>query len=191
MRSIISGMDKNSFLSDYTIVDIETTGLSPLKDEIIELSAIKVRNNTIMDKFSSLIKPDGIINPFISSLTGITNEMVKDAPDLKSTLLSFKQFLAGDCIVGHNINFDYRFLKHNIEKHLGATIDNKLLDTVKLARKFCPNLPSYKLSNLAKHFNISTAGHHRALKDCEITYNVYYKIQEQLEHQQQLSFVVS
>ncbi len=181
-------MEKDRFLSDYTIVDIETTGLSPLKDEIIELSAIRVRNNLIADKFSSLVKPYGVINPFISSLTGITNDMVSDAPDIQSTLCKFYQFLLNDCIVGHNINFDYRFLQHNLEKHLGLQLNNKKLDTVKLARKFCPNLPSYKLSNLAKYFNISTEGHHRALKDCEITYNVYYKIQEQLS--KQLSFVV-
>ncbi len=184
-------MDTNSFLSDYTIVDIETTGLSPLRDEIIELSALKVRQNRIVDKFSSLVKPSGIINSFISSLTGITNDMVKEAPDLKNTLLSFRQFLADDCIVGHNVNFDYRFLQHNIEKHLGESLRNGKQDTVKLARKFCPNLPSYKLSNLAKHFNIDIEGHHRALKDCEITYDVYYKIQEQQERPQQLSFVVS
>ena len=183
-------MDKNSFLSDYTIVDIETTGLSPLRDEIIELSAIKVRNNSITDKFSSLTKPVGLISPFISSLTGITNEMVKDAPELKNALLSFRQFLADDCIVGHNINFDYRFLRHNIEKHLGLLLNNNRLDTIRLARKFCPNLPSYKLANLAKHFNISTEGHHRALKDCEITYCVYYKIKEQTETSEQLSFMV-
>ena len=184
-------MDKNIFLSDYTIVDIETTGLSPLRDEIIEISALKVREHIVVDKFSTLTKPAALISPFISALTGITNEMVKDAPEIKSILLSFKDFLANDCIVGHNINFDYRFLHHNLEKYFGTGLDNDRLDTVKLARKFCPDLPSYKLSSLAKHFDINTEGHHRALKDCEMTYNLYNKIIEQCDMQKQLSFVVS
>ena len=183
-------MDENNFISDYTIVDIETTGLSTIRDEIIEISAIRVRNNSIVDTFSSLTKPEGIISTFITSLTGITNEMVKNAPDIKSTLSDFYNFLSKDCIVGHNINFDYRFLQYNINKYLGKELYNKKLDTVKLARKFCPNLESYKLANLAKYFNISTAGHHRALKDCEITYNVYYKIFENSQVDKQLSFVI-
>ena len=177
-------MDK-SFLADYTIVDIETTGLSPTSNEIIELSAIRVRGNKIVEKFSTLVKPHGTINAYISGLTGITNTMVQSAPDIKTVLPSFQQFLSNDCILGHNINFDIRFIQHNMMKHLNLSFDNTSLDTVRLARKFCPNLGSYKLSNLASHFNINADGHHRALKDCEMTFDVYNKIRESASNGQQ------
>ena len=169
---------KNTFLQDYTIVDIETTGLSPINNEIIELSAIKVRNNKVVEKFTTLVKPNARINSYITNLTGITNEMVKSAPDIKNILPEFCKFLQGDCILGHNINFDIRFIQHNLMKYFETELSNSSLDTVKLARKFCPNLGSYKLASLASHFDINAEGHHRALKDCEMTYNLYNKIQE-------------
>ena len=81
------------FPADYTILDIETTGLSPYKCEIIELSAIKVRNDCIVDKFSSLVKPDRSINSFITGLTGITNDMVESAPDITAVLPEFMKFI--------------------------------------------------------------------------------------------------
>ena len=167
-----------SFLEDYTIVDIETTGLSPANNEIIELSAIKIRNNNIVEKFSTLVKPSSKINSFITGLTGITNDMVKNAPSINNVLEEFLKFVSNDCIIGHNINFDLRFIKHNLQKHLNTDLENTSIDTVKVARKFCPKLSSYKLSNLATHFNIDTSGHHRALKDCEMTFDIYNKIQE-------------
>ncbi len=170
-------MEKN-FLADYTIVDIETTGLSPTANEIIEISALKVRGNKIVEKFSTLVKPNGLINSYISSLTGITNSMVKDAPDIKSVLPKFQNFLSSDCILGHNINFDLRFIQHNLAKHCELSLENSSMDTVRLARKYCPNLGSYKLANLAAHFDIDAKGHHRALKDCEMTFDVYNKIRE-------------
>ena len=169
---------EKSFLEDYTIVDIETTGLSPTKDEIIELSAIKVRNNQVVENFTTLVKPNGQINSYITSLTGITNDMVKNAPDIKQILPKFCNFVQGDCILGLNIAFDLRFLQYNLAKHYDSSLNNSSLDTVKLARKFCPNLGSYKLSNLAAHFNVDAKGHHRALKDCEMTFNIYNKIHE-------------
>lgn len=173
---------ENIFLEDYTIVDIETTGLSPINNEIIELSAIKVRSNKVVEKFTTLVKPNGRINAYITDLTGITNEMVKTAPDITKILPEFCNFLQNDCIVGHNINFDLRFIQHNLEKHFETALKNPSQDTVKLARKYCPKLGSYKLANLASHFNINADGHHRALKDCEMTYNLYTKIQENYEN---------
>ncbi len=170
-------MDTN-FLEDYTIVDIETTGLSPANSEIIELSAIKVRKNKVVEKFTTLVKPNGRINGYISSLTGITNQMVATAPSITKILPEFCKFVQDDCILGHNINFDLRFLQHYLAKHFDKTLANPSLDTVKLARKYCPKLCSYKLASLAEHFNINAEGHHRALKDCEMTYNLYNKIQE-------------
>lgn len=172
---------ENSFLKDYTVVDIETTGLSPQTNEIIELSAIKVREGKAVENFTTLVKPQGYINSYITNLTGITNEMVKNAPSIESVLSAFCEFIADDCIMGHNVNFDLRFIKYNVQKHLSKDLLNESVDTVKVARKFCPKLQSYKLANLANHFDIDAQGHHRALKDCEMTLNLYNKIIESLK----------
>lgn len=168
-------MDEN-FLDNFTVVDIETTGLSPTTNEIIELSAIKIRQGQVVEKFTTLIKPEGHINSYITNLTGISDEMVKNSPKIEDVIKNFCEFLANDCILGHNINFDLRFIKHNLLKHHNIELNNSSLDTVRLARKYCPKLGSYKLSSLANHFNINTEGHHRALKDCEMTFDLYKKI---------------
>lgn len=166
------------FLSDYTVIDIETTGLSCEKNEIIELSAIKIRGNKIKDKFSSLVKPQGRINYFIKNLTGISNEMVISAPEIKAVLPAYINFIANDYVLGHNIKFDLRFIQYNAQKHLGKDFTNPSFDTMRLSRKYCTQLNSHKLQTLAEHFNISTDGHHRALVDCEITNKVYQNIKQ-------------
>ena len=108
-------MEKNlsKFPSDYTVIDIETTGLSSKYNEIIELSAIKIRNNKIADKFSTLVKPNCMISPFITNLTGITNDMVKNAPNVKEAILKYIDFISDDIVIGHNVNFDIGFIFHN------------------------------------------------------------------------------
>ena len=101
------------FPSDYTIVDIETTGLSPQQCEIIEISALKIRNDKIKAKFSTLVKPEGLIGRFITKLTGITNLMVENAPKIDKVLPKFLEFAGNDCIIGHNVNFDINFIYDN------------------------------------------------------------------------------
>ena len=96
---------------NYTVIDIETTGLSPLEDEIIELSALKVRDNKVVKEFSSLINPNKEISDFISSLTGITQSMVQNAPDIKTVLPLFIDFIGDDTVLGHNVSFDLGFIR--------------------------------------------------------------------------------
>ncbi len=163
------------FPADYTILDIETTGLSPHKCSIIELSAVKVRSDAAVDRFTSLVKPDGVINSFITGLTGITNEMVAGAPDIKSVLPEFMEFISDDCVLGHNVSFDIRFISANLKKYFSTDFTNARRDTMYLSRRYC-TLPSYKLDFLAKHYNISTEGHHRAMNDCMMTFEVYKNI---------------
>lgn len=169
------GQNKLEFPSDYTVIDIETTGLSTSKNEIIELSALKIRDNKVIDNFSTLIKPENKIGSFITNLTGITNDMVKDSPSIMEALPLFINFLSNDCIMGHNVNFDINFIYDNLKKHFNEELTNDYVDTMRLSRKYC-KFPSNKLSYLAEQFNISTVGHHRALKDCEITHFVYQNI---------------
>lgn len=171
------------FPSDYTVIDIETTGLSVHNNEIIELSALKVRGDKIIEKYSTLIKPEGKISSFISNLTGITNEMVQNSPKITEVLPSFTDFLADDCIIGHNVHFDMNFIYNNLKKYFNKELPNNYTDTMKLSRKYC-KLPSHRLSYLAEKFGISTQGHHRALNDCIMTFEIYKRIKQTANSEQ-------
>lgn len=164
----------NVYPKDYVVVDIETTGLSPDKCEIIELSAIKIINGEIAETFSKLIKPKQKVSSFISSLTGITNKMLETASDLEETLVEFQQFCKNQVIMGHNVKFDIRFLDRNFKKVLGIPFNNDYIDTLRIARCNLPELRSHKLGLLAKHYGFNDKGMHRALKDCQVT-NLCYK----------------
>lgn len=160
------------FVSDYVIVDIETTGLSPVNNEIIEIGALKVVSNEIVDNFTFLIKPSIALDENIINLTGITNEMLVDASDVYSVLSQFEAFIGDNVLMAHNAKFDISFLNNYYMKYLNKPLSNKYIDTLFLARKYL-KLDSYKLGNLANHFNISYIGAHRGLRDCEITKQVY------------------
>ncbi len=159
---------------DYVVVDIETTGLSAGNNEIIELSALKVIDGKINDKFSELIKPQGEISPFITNLTGITACMVEDKAGIKEILPDFLNFCEDHIILGHNVKFDLKFINCNLLKHFNKPFENDYIDTLKIAREFLPHLRSRKLGFLAKHFNLDDKGMHRGLKDCIVT-NLCYK----------------
>lgn len=174
----------NEFPSDYTVVDIETTGLSPASCEIIEISALKVRNDEIVDSFSSLVKPTKKINSFIVNLTGITNEMVENAPKINTVLSEFVKFVSDDFILGHNVNFDINFIYDGMMKYLKKEFTNDYIDTMRLSRRHC-DLKKHNLKSLAKHYNISLKGHHRALTDCKITYDVYKSIKQDVNLKEQ------
>ena len=169
---------KNLFPADYTVIDIETTGLACDRCEIIELSAVKVRDYKVVEKFSTLVKPTKRINSFITSLTGISNEMVDNAASIHSVLPDFIKFLSNDILLGHNVSFDLRFIKHNLKKYFNSDIDNKSLDTMRISRKFNKVLKSHKLETLANHYNVSTEGHHRALNDCIMTHEIYLNLKQ-------------
>lgn len=160
--------------SEYIVLDIETTGLSPLKNEIIELSALKIIGGEISDTFSQLVKPAGRISRFISDLTGITNEMLEGADSVSNVLSAFSKFVDDSVIVGHNIKFDIRFLDFNYRKYFDIPFDNDFVDTLRLARRYLPELKSHRLGLLAEYYNFDNSGMHRALKDCEVT-NLCYK----------------
>lgn len=166
------------FVDDYVLVDIETTGLSPINDEIIEIGAIKVENNLIVDSFNQLIKIDRNLPPFITNLTGITNEMLETGKLPTNVYNEFISFVGENVIIGHNVNFDLGFLKNKCKKYINYNLTNDHIDTLYLARKLVPNSINYKLGTLAKLFHISYEGAHRGLKDVEITYEVYNKLRE-------------
>lgn len=158
-------------VDDYCVLDTETTGFMTY-DEVIEIGALRVRNNEVVAQYSQLVKPEYEIGSSITGLTGITNEMLANMPsilDVKEDVLSF---LGNDVIVGHNIgNFDMRFLKKGFE----TEIDNQYVDTLQFAKKLYRNLPSHSLADIAKVLNL-TQNKHRALADCFTTKELYDSI---------------
>ncbi|MDO5437888.1 MAG: 3'-5' exonuclease [bacterium] len=163
---------------DCVIVDIETTGLSPVNDSIIEISALKIKNGKVEEEFSSLINPKRLIPPFITKLTGISTEMVKDAEETRTVLKKFCNFIQTNPIVGHNIKFDLRFINKNLDKYFNKTLPNDYTDTLIFSRKIYTNLSSHKLTKIAEHLKISTDNAHRALNDCYMTYRIIKDMKE-------------
>ena len=167
-----------AYPDDYTVLDIETTGLNPQNDYITEISAIKYRNNRRVDEFSSLVKPELSIPYYITRLTGINDAMVADAPSIDEVILSFKDFLADDIIAGYNVAFDLSFIAENLAGYYAKRLANDYVDVMKLAQNELPFLGRYKQTAVAEYFNIAIAGAHRALVDCGICNGCYQKLKE-------------
>ena len=129
------------YIKDYIVFDLETTGIRPNSDEIIEISAIKVRNHQAEDQFSTLVNPGRHIPKAATAVNGISDEMVKDAPGLKETMEHFYQFIGNDILIGHNIHtFDMIFIYNAAQRVLDTEIKNDYIDTLYMARKCLPQL---------------------------------------------------
>lgn len=159
-------------LQEYVILDLETTGLSKERHRITEIAAVKVKENCIVDKFETLVNPEVAIPPFISHLTGISNDMVRDAPTIHMVLPQLIDFLGDATIVAHNAHFDYGFISYNVEQYLKQRLQNDMLCTVKLAKRLLPHLPNRKLGTLCNFFEVTNETAHRAMSDVKATYRV-------------------
>lgn len=167
-----------NFPSDYVVIDIETTGLDPLYDDIIEVSAIRYTDNVMSDQYVSLVKPENPISDFIANLTGVTNEMVSCADPIETVLPQFLNFIGSSPLVGHNIHFDINFIYDRSMDILNKPFSNDFSDTLRLSRRLLPDLKNHKLTTLADKLNIDTNGMHRAFVDCNITNAVYQYCRE-------------
>ncbi len=168
--------------NDYTVVDIETTSLDSYYGEILEISAIKVKNKKIVDQFSELIKINEEVGYFTTRLTGITNDMIlREGKELTLVLQSFKNFVRNDIIIGHNVNFDINFLYDSMKENLGIYLENDYIDTLRLSRKVLPQLRHHKLDDLIDYFDLKVRNKHRALNDCILTNQVYIELSKYLE----------
>ncbi len=154
----------------FVAIDVETTGLSPIANELIEVSAIKYNGKEKLDTFTTLIKPKERIPYYITNITGITNDMVKNSPCVEEVMPELIQFIGENPIVAHNANFDYKFIQNYSNN---AFSKNKLIDTVQIGRRLYPNLPNHKLGTIAKHIGITEDGFHRAEFDCECCARIY------------------
>lgn len=166
------------FEDSFVIVDLETTGLSPINSEIIEIGAIKVVNNEVVDTMDVFVRPSRPLSPFTTRLTGITNEMVDEGLSIKQALKVFEEFSDGMRLMAHNAKFDMGFLDTYMRKNLGKAAPTNTLDTLAMSRAIVKDVPNHKLGTLATHFNIDYSGAHRSLRDCEITLEVYNNIRK-------------
>jgi DNA polymerase-3 subunit epsilon len=156
-------------------MDLETTGLTKGQDQIIEIGAIRIENNICTGKWNSLVCPDFSIlpeenlSPYVSSLTGITKEMLQNAPPLSELTENLLVFLDTLPICGHRVDFDISFLNTALEAHDYSPLTNDFFDTLLLSQKLLPELIHHKLGDLARYYHIDYQGAHRAFRDCEIT----------------------
>jgi DNA polymerase-3 subunit epsilon len=173
VKRLTKGISLLKLIDDYVVVDLETTGLSPYWDDIIEIAAIKVEKGIVVDHFQSLVCPRCEISDFISNLTGITSEMVVDAPIISEILPSFIDFVGKSIVVAHNAHFDINFIYDNCIRKLQYDFTNDFIDTMRLSRHLFKEYNSHKLSCLVARFGISENVEHRALADAEQTYECY------------------
>lgn len=161
---------------DFVVIDIETTGLKPEVNEMIEIAAIKVKNMEVIDTFQTLIRPRVLIPYYITNLTGITNPMVANAPHVSEVLPWFLQFVDKQVLVGHNVNFDINFIYESLMSDFQIPLTNDFVDTLSISRKKLNQVPNHKLDTLSRYFNINSDNNHRALKDCWMTFYVYREL---------------
>ncbi len=162
------------YVPDYVVFDLETTGISCVNDQIIEISAVKAAGGKVVDTFSTLVNPQCAIPYSATRVNGITDEMVAEAPCIQEALEGFLAFIKGHVLVGHNIHsFDLNFIIDAAMGVFGRDVRNNYVDTLYMARNCLPKLPHYKLSDVANHFGISAVGAHRALNDCVINQGCY------------------
>ncbi len=159
---------------DFTVLDLETTGLNPKTDKIIEVGAIRVREGEICEEFSALVNPGRKLEERIIELTGITDEDLSGAPEIDEVWPRLLSFLGTDILVGHRILFDYSFLK-KVAVNQKCAFERQGIDTLKIARKCLPDLESRRLPDLCKHYEIPHHAH-RAVDDAVATFRLYEKL---------------
>lgn len=162
-------------MQKYAVVDIEATGGTQKVDRIIEIGLVTIDGNEIIDTYSTLINPGISIPPFITKLTGISNEMVSSAPQFHEIARIIVERTEGRSLVAHNVSFDYRILREEFER-LGYEFRRDTLCTARLAKHFFPNVQRYNLSTLAKELDITLDEEHRASHDAMATTEVFLRI---------------
>lgn len=155
----------------FIVLDLETTGLSPDEDKIIEIAAIRCEDGRITDRYETLINPERMISSRITEITGISNDMVIDAPVISDVIGELVEFLGDLVIVGHNVSFDYRFIAKAAGDY-GIRYKANGIDTFKLAKQYIEDIESRSLESLCTYFGINNI-HHRAMADVMSTYDIF------------------
>lgn len=176
---IVTNGDARTLDDIFVVFDIETTGLHPDKDQVTEIGAVKVQKGEIIDSFNTFVNPQRPIPQNITELTGITDDMVKDAPTMEEILPKFLEFVGDAVFVAHNANFDMGFIKYNARIQ-NIKIKNSVLDTLELSRSLLTELKRHKLNIICEHLGIVLENHHRAVDDAKATAYVFLKFVEML-----------
>lgn len=174
LKDIIVAPRGQSLNDAYVVFDLETTGLSPDKNKIIEIGAVRVEGGAITERFSTFVNPEVPIPYNIEQLTSIKDDMVLDAPKIEEILPEFMKFCEGTVMVAHNAEFDTSFIRKNCER-MGLPFDFTIVDTVALARILLPQLGRFKLDTVAKAVGVSLDHHHRAVDDAACTAEIFVK----------------
>ena len=164
-------------INEYVVLDLETTGLSAKSDQIIEIGAVKIKDNQVVETMECLVNPKCKIPTRVVELTGITDEMVQSGRERDEAIRELIAFIDGQILVGQNVNFDYSFLKQWAVNHK-CPLEARACDTLKLARVLLPADQPKKLENLCQYFGIKRAREHRALDDALETWQVFEKLKE-------------
>ncbi len=197
MERLGKGKSVIALPKDFVVIDTETTGLDFDYCSLIEVSAIRYKDDTPVSTFSSLIKPpleevwsldDGdngtwierYVDEFITELTGITNEMLASAPTKDEVIPTFLDFVQDSILIGHNVSFDINFLYDASMNVCGRPLQNDHINTMRLAHKVFPDLDHYRLADVAAICEVDQARAHRGLVDCETTAQCYLKMKRQI-----------
>ena len=166
----------------FVVFDLETTGAKTPPCRVTEIGAYRVRGREIVDEFHTLVNPETPIPFFISLLTGITDEMVREAPTFGEVADDFLAFIGDSILVAHNASFDMRFLNHEIgRKYENYRIANPSLCTVQLSRRLLPDVENHKLKTLADYFSVELVNHHRADADAHATARIFVNLLRDLD----------
>lgn len=168
--------------TDFVVFDLETTGAKAPPCRVTEIGAFRVSNGRITEQFHTLVNPQIPIPAFITSLTGINNDMVREAPLFSEIVDDLLTFLGDSVLVAHNAQFDMRFINHEISRVYGEyRLANPCLCTVQLSRKLLPNIENHKLKTVAEHYSISLVNHHRASDDAKATAEIFVNLLDMLQ----------
>ncbi|WIF95103.1 3'-5' exonuclease [Caminicella sporogenes] len=159
--------------NEFVALDLETTGLNPAKDKIVEIAAIKYKDNQEIDRMHSLINPCIDIPNKITKINGINNDMVKNSPKIEEILPDFINFIGDLPIVVHNARFDINFLNANMF-NFNMNVTNPIIDTLQISREIFKNLPNYKLETIKDYLKINLSSH-RALDDAKVAAEIYLR----------------
>ncbi len=164
----------------FVVIDIETTGLSPEENQIIEVGALKVRDGVVTDTLSLLINPKIRLPEKIVELTGITDEMLSNQETFKEQSRRIYDFIGEEPLLGHNIRFDYSFLKYHLANS-GYTIDNRVIDTLSIAKGLHPEFSSRSLASMCEAYGLVNEAAHRAYEDAHVTMKLYFAMCNKLK----------
>ena len=183
------GKSHIAFPKTYCVVDTETTGLSPRCDSIIEIGAVRYTDGIEVARFQTLVQPpiaydDGTyIDLFIEELTGITNEMLANAPTTDNAIKAFDEFLGSDIIIGYNVGFDINFLYDCYMEYLGKPLSNDYIDIMRFSRKLYPEMDHHRLADMVERFGIQHNQAHRSMSDVLATEACYELMHEEVIRQ--------